>query len=129
MSILSSLNQLCSPTSEPAEQRKAEELSLFGEGIVVERIEPGGKGRIKLHGVYWNAKLNIPLQWPIPVDTLVTVKGRTGLTLVVEPLIDSSLAGLPVVSFPQRIAELEYSSVSRCYRDEQCIQHVELEAQ
>ncbi len=90
MSILSWLNRLCSSV-EPAERIKKQEPSLFEEGVVVESIEPGGKGRVKLYGIYWSAKSSASSQWSIPVDTPITVKERRGLTLIVEPLTDSGL--------------------------------------
>jgi len=56
------------------------------EGFVVQKIPPGGKGKIRLYGVYWNAKANTAIQFPIPENTLVHVKERIGLTLLVEPV-------------------------------------------
>ncbi len=125
MPILSWLNRLCSAV-DPAEQTNSQEPSLFEEGVVVESIEPGGKGRVKLYGVYWSARSSMSLQWSIPVDTPITVQGRRGLTLIVEPLTDSSPV-LSMASFQKRSAELGYSCVSGCHIQEQRTQHMEIE--
>ncbi len=80
------------PTSAQASSRKKEESFFDEEGLVVQSILPGGKGKIRLCGVYWNAKAITVSQFPIPVGTLVSIKDRIGLTLFVEPLPASAFA-------------------------------------
>ena len=58
---------------------------LNQEAVVVRAIAPGKKGRISLHGVYWSAKTASTTKSSIPETTNVTVVGRVGLTVIVEP--------------------------------------------
>lgn len=84
MSVFSWLNQLYAPAK--ADRHSFEAPFLDEKGTVIESIKPGGEGVIKLQGVYWVAKSSVALQWPIPINTLVAIKARKGLTLIVEPL-------------------------------------------
>lgn len=56
------------------------------EATVVETINPGGRGRICLHGVYWRAKSVVDTQKAIPENTTVTIVDRRGLLLIVKPV-------------------------------------------
>lgn len=64
---------------------------LNEEGVVVDTIPPGGKGKVRLCGVYWSAKTDGSSQWPVFANTVVSIKERVGLVLIVEPFpVDNS---------------------------------------
>lgn len=67
---------------------------LSAQGKVIESIEPGATGRVQLQGVSWLACCAETLQYPLPVETPVKIIGRSGLVLLIEPVLP-----LPVVSF------------------------------
>jgi len=107
MFLLSWLSQKLFPTEETSHQ--IEDSFPSAEALVVQSIPPGGKGKIRLHGVYWNAKSSILSQFPIPVDTLVSVKARVDLTLWVEPL---PLVALPATTQQITQAQTPYNKVT-----------------
>lgn len=101
MSLFSWLSQLHEPTK--ADHNRFEAPFLYEKGTVIESIEPGGEGVIKLQGVYWIARSSVSLQWPIPANTLVVIKERIGLTLIVEPLSAiRSTPPLPLTILPRQ---------------------------
>ena len=55
-------------------------------GVVVDTIRPNGKGKIRLCGVYWAARTDSLTHWPVLPNTVVSIKDRVGLVLIVEPL-------------------------------------------
>ena len=69
--------------------RKSADVSLSefseGQGTVVNAIEPGKKGRIRLHGVFWFACTKSGKYETIPEGSLVVGVGRVGNTLIVQP--------------------------------------------
>jgi membrane protein implicated in regulation of membrane protease activity len=93
MSVFSWLNQLYGSVNRPVEapSHRFEEPLLYKKGTVIESIRPGGKGVIKLQGVYWIARSSASSERTIPTNALVAIKARRGLTLIVEPLLDGSV--------------------------------------
>ena len=65
----------------------ATETYMNATGRVVEPLRGFQPGKIRLHGVYWFAKLATSTKFSIPKNSTVTVIGREGNTLLVEPLI------------------------------------------
>lgn len=64
------------------------------EATVVSAIEPGKKGRIILHGVFWFARASSKSYGTIPEGALVVEVDRVGNTLIVQPT-SSVVAPLP----------------------------------
>ncbi|MEM9807925.1 MAG: NfeD family protein [Cyanobacteria bacterium P01_D01_bin.56] len=58
---------------------------LDAQGFVEDAILVNGQGRVRLHGVYWSAKVEKSCRQPLDIGTAVTVLRREGLTLVVQP--------------------------------------------
>ena len=59
---------------------------LDAQGFVEDAISTNGQGRVRLHGVYWLARVEkSSCQQSLDVGTAVTVLRREGLTLVVQP--------------------------------------------
>lgn len=63
------------------------------QATVVSAIEPGEKGRIRLHGVFWFACADSSIYGTIPEGALVIEVGRVGNTLIVQPATVTSRFG------------------------------------
>lgn len=59
---------------------------LGAEATITDSIPPQGKGKVRIFGCYWSAKVDIPTKWEIPAGTRVMVQYREGLTLTVKVL-------------------------------------------
>lgn len=68
-------------------RRYSDNLSI-NEATVVSAIEPGKKGRIRLHGVFWFAKASSDGYGTISEGSIVIEIGRVGNTLIVRPVSD-----------------------------------------
>lgn len=66
------------------------------EAFVVETIVPGRRGRVKYGGSFWPARCTQPIS--LLPKTLVRVKGRENITLLVEPIYHF----LPAASLEKR---------------------------
>lgn len=107
MSLFTWFNQNFLPVQEISHRETShhenchykEETFFSEEGLVVQSIPPGGKGKIRLCGVYWNARSSVASQFPIPIDTWISIKERIGLTLFVEPqaIVSPSAAARPPI--------------------------------
>ena len=66
------------------------------EACVVKTIVPGKRGRVKYGGSFWLARCTQPIS--LFPKTLVTIKGRDNITLLVEPIYSF----LPAASLEKR---------------------------
>jgi membrane protein implicated in regulation of membrane protease activity len=66
------------------------------EAVVVEMIVPGRRGQVSCGGSFWLARCTQPTT--LMPDTLVRVKGRDNITLLVEPIYPL----LPAASLEQQ---------------------------
>lgn len=60
------------------------------EACVVSDISVFSPGRIRVHGVYWFARLADGLSGIIPKDSVVIVSARKGNMLMVQPKLKNS---------------------------------------
>ena len=75
----------------------SEALSFLStQGHVIESIEPGATGRVRLQGVSWLARCSETLSYPVPVDTSVRIIDRMGLVLMIEPILPLSIINFPL---------------------------------
>lgn len=63
------------------------------QATVVSAIEPGEKGRIRLHGIFWFACADSASYGTIPEGASVIEVGRVGNTLIVRPAAVTSCLG------------------------------------
>lgn len=77
-------------------RRSSDNLSV-NEATVVSAIEPGKKGRVRLHGVFWFARASSKSYGTIFEGDVVLEVGRVGNTLIVRPAlaVEDSLSIAP----------------------------------
>lgn len=69
-----------------SQETTVELFKKTGLGKVERTIAPNQKGRVFFEGTYWPARWHFPTEIGIAeVETWVTVLGRQGLTLLVQP--------------------------------------------
>ncbi|MBE9066628.1 NfeD family protein [Leptolyngbya cf. ectocarpi LEGE 11479] len=67
------------------DEASADRGILNAQGFVEDVILANGQGRVRLHGVYWLARVEKSCQQSLDEGTVVTILRREGLTLVVQP--------------------------------------------
>ena len=87
--------------SEPFERPPSSSEYFQAKATVVSPIRGFQEGRIKLHGIFWFARLANPTDFSfVESGSLVTITGRERNTLVVRPYshASSGVTLLPILS-------------------------------